>query len=189
MRRARLPTAADVTTMPHMSSDVTSEKRETASSALLAIGSIGPLGHVPASGTVTVAVVGLPCYYLLSRDRLSHVPWPAYLIGLAAFALASVWIHARGDALLGEKDSRKLVWDELVGFFVAVALVPFTWQLAAVAFVLERVLDIVKFPPANWVERHWPGGWGVVGDDVVAGVYTCALLHLGVYYLPGPLGL
>ena len=37
--------------------------------------------------------------------------------------------------------------------------------------------------------RRLPGGWGVVGDDLVAGAYTCVLLHLGVYYLSGPLGL
>ncbi len=154
-------------------------------SALLLIGSIGPLGHLPASGTCTVIAVGVPLYYLLSE--LERLPYAGLVI---AFSLASVWLHARGDALLGVKDSRKLVWDELAGFLVAVAFLPeFTWQLAIAAVILERLLDITKFPPANWVERRLPGGWGVVGDDLVAGVYTCVLLHLGVYYLSGPLGL
>jgi len=148
---------------------------------LLWVGSIGPLGHLPASGTVTVAVIGLPGYYVFSG-----VAWYASLAGLVAFILTSTWLHAAGDALLREKDSHKLVWDELAGFFVAVALLPYTWQLAALAFLLERTLDIAKVPPANWIERHWPGGWGVVGDDLAAGAYTCALLHLGVYYVPGP---
>jgi len=60
---------------------------------------------------------------------------------------------------------------------VAVTLVPFTWQTAVGAFLLERLIDIVKVPPANIIERAWPGGWGVVGDDVVAGLYTWAILQ------------
>ena len=56
--------------------------------------------------------------------------------------------------------------------------------LTVLAFFVERMIDIVKVPPANYVERRWPGGWGVVGDDVVAGLYTCALLHLIIWYKP-----
>jgi len=152
---------------------------------LILIGSIGPLGYLPASGTCTVIAVGVPMYF-----ALSDVPAPVYAGLVVIFSLASVWVHGRGDVLLGEKDSRKLVWDELAGFLVAVAFLDgFTWQLAVAAVILERFFDITKLPPANWVERRLPGGWGVVGDDLVAGVYTCILLHLAAHYLPGPLGL
>lgn len=152
---------------------------------LLMVGSVGPLGRMPASGTVAVTVAGVPLFYAMNAWTA-----PVYVGSVVAFSLASVWLHARGDSLLGEKDSRLLVWDELAGFFVAVAFLPaFTWQLAVAAVAIERLLDITKFPPANWVERHCPGGWGVVGDDLVAGAYTCVLLHLGVSYLPGLLGL
>ncbi|MHC4696007.1 MAG: phosphatidylglycerophosphatase A family protein [Planctomycetota bacterium] len=153
--------------------------RTSAQAALLLAGSIGPLGHLPASGTVTVAVVGIPLYFLM--DTWS---WPIYLIVTVCFTGASIWLHEVGDRLMGTKDSGQLVWDELVGFMIAVAFVPLTWQLTVLAFFLERVIDIVKVPPANYVERRWPGGWGVVGDDVVAGLYTCALLHLIIWYKP-----
>ncbi|MHC5109315.1 MAG: phosphatidylglycerophosphatase A family protein [Planctomycetota bacterium] len=151
---------------------------------LLRVGSLGPLGHMPASGTVTVAVVGLPAFYLLSG-------LPVWI--LASFAVVffflSVWIHERGDRILGEKDSRKLVWDELAGFWVAILAVPFTWQIACVAFLVERAIDIAKIPPANTIENRWPGGWGVVGDDIVAGAYTCAILHLLMQLAPGLMGI
>jgi phosphatidylglycerophosphatase A len=101
----------------------------------------------------------------------------------------AVWVHHVGDRLLGEKDSRKLVLDELVGFAVAMTAVSATWQLVVLGFLLERGLDIAKIPPANIVESKAPGGWGVVGDDVVAGLYTCALLHLTSYLIPGWVGL
>jgi phosphatidylglycerophosphatase A len=114
---------------------------------------------------------------------------PLYLAVTIGFTLLAVWIHDVGDAILGEKDSRKLVWDELVGFLVACALLPtLTWRLLARAFVVERLIDIVKVPPANWVERRWPGGWGVVGDDVVAGLYTRGVLHVAMALVPALTG-
>ena len=148
------------------------------------LGSIGPLGHLPASGTVTVAVIGLPLFWVMHG-------WPPslYVIVTLAFTAGAVYIHHTGDRILGEKDSRRLVWDELAGFLFAVAFVPFTRELAAVAFVVERVLDILKVPPARQIEKYWPGGWGVVGDDLVAGLYTCGLLHLLVHLAPGVVGL
>ncbi|MFQ5461069.1 MAG: phosphatidylglycerophosphatase A [Phycisphaerae bacterium] len=151
---------------------------------IVRIGAIGPLGYLPASGTATVALVGIPVF-ALTRD----CPVSVYLVGLAIFTAGSIWIHDVGDRILGEKDSRKLVWDELAGFFLAVLLVPFTWQLALLALLLERTLDISKVPPANWVENRVPGGWGVVGDDLIAGLYTCLLLHAACHYFPGVLGL
>jgi phosphatidylglycerophosphatase A len=147
--------------------------------------SLGPLGHLPASGSVTVVVVGVPLYYLMSS-------WPIGVrIAVAlGFTLVSVWVHAVGDRMLNTKDSRTLVWDELAGFLFAVILLSeFTFVLAVLAVLIERVLDIVKVPPANWIERSLPGGWGVVGDDVVAGVYTSAVMTILVYWSPAWAGL
>lgn len=161
------------------------QSRSRPQRALLLIGSLGPLGHAPASGTVTVAVVGVPLFWLMHDWSTS-----AYLATTVALTAVSVWIHQTGDRILGEKDSRRLVWDELVGFAIAVALIArFTWQIAAIAFFLERAIDIAKVPPANWIERRWPGGYGVVGDDVVAGLYTCAILHALIRWFPTLLGI
>jgi phosphatidylglycerophosphatase A len=160
------------------------ETLQTRHRLLLLVGSIGPLGYAPASGSVTVGIVGLPLFWVMHS-------WPSivYAVATLSFTLVAVWVHAKGDRILGEKDSRKLVWDELAGFLFAVAFVPFTVRLAVVAFVFERVFDIVKIPPANWIEKRWPGGWGVVGDDVVAGLYTCTVLHLIIRLAPDWVGL
>ncbi len=169
---------------PHNRS-VTQPKPLTAVRTLVVlIGSIGPLGFLPASGTATVAIVGIPLFYL------THAWSDGARIALAAFvALAGVWIHDRGDRWLGEKDSRRLVWDEVAGFLVAILFVPvFTWQLAVVAFLIERTLDILKIQPARWIEDHVPGGWGVVGDDLIAGAYTCAVLHGLLRFAPHAVG-
>jgi phosphatidylglycerophosphatase A len=151
---------------------------------LITVGSLGPLGHLPASGTVTVALLGPPVFWLMHGW-----PWVATTAATLVFALASVRLHTIGDQILGEKDSRKLVWDELAGFLFAVLFLPFTPHLAVLAVVIERALDIAKVPPANWIEKRWPRGWGVVGDDVVAGLYTCLVLHGLVRLAPTLVGL
>lgn len=138
---------------------------------------------MPASGTVTVAVVGIPAFWLLSRQSIT-----VQIAVAVVFTLASIWLHHVGDKLLGEKDSRKLVWDEIAGFLVAIIAVPFTWQLALAAFLIERALDIAKVPPANWIEKKWPGGLGVAGDDIVAGLYTLAALHALIRFAPSLMG-
>ena len=77
------------------------------------------------------------------------MPLGWYLAVSVAFTLFAVWLHDVGDRLLGEKDSRKLVLDELAGFWFAVVIMPLTWQMFTIAFFAERIIDIVKVPPAN----------------------------------------
>lgn len=149
--------------------------------ALLLFGSLGPCGWMPASGTVTVALLGMPSVWLAWRMGLSL---PGYVLITILFTGLAVWVHGVGDKLLGEKDSRKLVLDELAGYWVAMIAVPATWPYIVLGFFIERALDILKIWPANWIERRLPGGWGVVGDDIVAGLYTLGILHLVRFVAP-----
>ncbi len=163
------------------------QPRSMSDKALLFVGSLAYLGFVPfASGTVAVAVAGVPLYLLLAHERglgLEGRPG-VYTAVVAAFTLLSIWVAGHADRVLDEKDSKKNVIDELPGYLVALIGLPVTWQLMAVAFFVERAIDIAKIWPANWIERRVPGGWGVVLDDVVAGLYTLGLLHLGVHFWP-----
>ncbi len=150
-------------------------------------GSLAYLGFVPfASGTVAVAVVGVPLY--LALIGWLKIGWPAYAVFVVVFTLLSVWIADRADKVLGEKDSSKNVIDEIPGYLIAVFALPLTWQIVVAAFFVERAIDIVKIWPATWIERRLPGGWGVVLDDVVAGLYTLGLLHAAVHFAPAWFG-
>lgn len=154
---------------------------------VLFIGSLAYLGYVPvASGTVAVAVAGIPLYLLLVI--VLELSWPQYTLVVVGFTLFSIWIADRTDRVLGEKDSKRNVIDELPGYFIALIGLPVTWQFIVAAFFLERAIDIAKVWPASWVERRMPGGWGVVLDDVVAGLYTLVLLRLGLLLVPGWFG-
>lgn len=171
-----VPTAAETQVERDNGRDGASPVLTRGQRALLLIGSIGPLGHFPASGTVAVAVAGVPLAWWM-RTWLT-VPWCVGVV--VVFSVVSVWLHDLGDRLLGEKDSRKLVWDELAGWFIACLAVPVSWPwgLVVFAFFAERIIDIVKVPPANVIERSVRGGLGVVGDDVIAGVYAMLLVLL-----------
>ena len=70
-----------------------------------------------------------------------------------------------------------MVIDEFVGFFVTVSLLPQSVLMGIVGFFVFRILDIIKPPPARQVEAL-PGGWGIVGDDVVVGIYGQMILWL-----------
>jgi phosphatidylglycerophosphatase A len=75
------------------------------------------------------------------------------------------------------KDPGRVVIDEIVGFWFAVALFPKTLTTVIVGFLVFRLLDIVKPPPARAAERL-PKGWGIVMDDVIVGIYTNLVLRL-----------
>jgi phosphatidylglycerophosphatase A len=155
---------------------------------LLFVGSLGYLGFVPvASGTVAVAVAGVPLYLLLAA--VLKLSWPIYALCTALFTLAAVWVAGATDRLLGEQDSKRNVIDELPGYLIALIGLPVTWQLVVAAFLIERAIDIGKIWPASWVERRVSGGWGVVLDDVVAGLYTLAILHAAARWVPAWVGL
>ena len=68
-------------------------------------------------------------------------------------------------------DPSKVVIDEWVGMWIALLMIPNEWLWLGIAFLLFRVFDIVKVYPANRFERL-PGGWGIMMDDVVAGLYA-----------------
>ena len=150
---------------------------------LLFIGSLAYLGYVPvASGTVAVAVAGIPLYLFLTC--VLCLSRPTYALVVVVFTLLAVYVAHHADRVLNEKDSSKNVIDELPGYLVALIGLPVTWPLVIAAFFVERAIDIAKIWPANWIERHLPGGWGVVLDDVVAGLYTLALLHAARHFAP-----
>jgi phosphatidylglycerophosphatase A len=126
----------------------------------------GPCGYSPlAPGTVgTLGAVPLAW-------ALSLAGWPAYLAATAA--LLGLGIVAAGHAgrYWGVVDASAIVVDEVVGYLLAMAWVPFSWPAAAAAFVLFRVLDVVKPWPASALDRiHSP--LGVMLDDVAAGAYA-----------------
>lgn len=90
-------------------------------------------------------------------------------------------------AASGEHDPGPVVVDEVVGQWLVLAVIPAPGiALYALAFALFRLFDILKPWPVSWADRRIAGGWGVMVDDVLAGVYAAAVLvAVQVYVWPG----
>jgi len=100
----------------------------------------------------------------------------ALLLGLPALFLLGVWICGRVSRRLGVEDYGGIVWDEMVGYWLAVAAAPLHWAWLLAGFLLFRFFDIVKPWPINLVEGHFSGGLGIMLDDIAAALYTLTLL-------------
>ena len=100
---------------------------------------------------------------------LLYLPWPAYFgatLGLAAIAVGSA---GRMAAELGRTDPPEIVIDEIAGMWLAALALPPTLYDLTAAFLLFRLIDIVKPAPIPRLERLG-GGLGIVADDLVAGL-------------------
>lgn len=130
------------------------------------------LGYSPIiSGTVGT-LGGIILFWIFHR-----LPWPLYLATLIAFSFLGIWSADRAERVFQKKDSGYIVIDEIVGFLVAVFLIPWKWPLVVMAFFLFRVMDILKPFPLRSAEKL-PGGLGVMLDDIGAGIYTNVLLQI-----------
>ncbi|MFI5167213.1 MAG: phosphatidylglycerophosphatase A [Thermoanaerobaculales bacterium] len=138
------------------------------------LATVGGLGdRWPAPGTTVGSVVGAALFWAASRLWPNHLLTVA-MLGLAVLVGVSVWACGAEAARRGEPDPHPVVADEVAGQWLALAVVvagrpqPPSLLSLAMAFVLFRVLDILKPWPIFLLER-WPGGWGIVADDLAAG--------------------
>jgi phosphatidylglycerophosphatase A len=157
------------------------EKRRTPA---VWIASVAGAGYFPvAPGTVGSAVsVGMVA--ALDALPLTRTGRHALLI-LAALLIFSVgvWAAGQSETFFGRTDPRHVVIDEVVGQMVTFLMVPHaSWKLLVAGFVLFRIFDVTKPFPAGRAERL-PGGWGIMVDDVVAGVYALGALALLGYMI------
>jgi phosphatidylglycerophosphatase A len=98
----------------------------------------------------------------------------------AAFLIFSVPAASRAENLLHRDDPGEVVCDEVSGQLIALLFLPFSGTVALAAFLLFRAFDIVKPYPVNRLELL-PRGWGIVADDVMAGVYANVVLRFLLY--------
>lgn len=132
---------------------------------------LGPVGLVPGPratyGSAVVAAIGF---------FLPVPPLWLFFVLLALGTLVAVWAAGEAEHVLGH-DANPICVDEAVGQSLALVLVPHTPAAFFAAFALFRVFDIWK-PLGAHQAQALPGGWGVVADDVIAGLVACAAFHV-----------
>ena len=135
---------------------------------------IGCLPLMP--GTyATILSVGL--YLILVK--FSIVTFISILILLN---IAGIWLCGKTNKDIGCNDHPAACFDELATFPICLIGVPFSWTQIIIAFILFRVLDILKPPPINYIDKNMHGGLGVMLDDVVAALITLACMHFLLFF-------
>ena len=135
-------------------------------------------GYIPLAPGTFGAAVGLGLYWLLSP-----LPHHIYIPTVVAFVFLAVWISSKACVLYGTKDPQRITIDEIAGLLITFAFHSWTLVAAIAGFVLFRIFDITKPFPIRWIERRFPSGWGVVLDDVMAGIYANIALWLVIVIL------
>jgi phosphatidylglycerophosphatase A len=136
------------------------------------LASAGYSGNFPFAPGTAGTVVGILVYIIFS-----YFPAPIYLLSLVAVFFLAWWAADRAGIILGRRDSPRIVIDEIVGYLITMVFLPRTLTTIIGGFLFFRVLDIIKPPPARFIDRQMQGGLAVVLDDAVAGIYANLLLQ------------
>jgi phosphatidylglycerophosphatase A len=135
-------------------------------------------GYSPLAPGTAGTIAAVPFFFLLSL-----LPLYGYLAGVLGIGLAACWAAGQAERIFKKKDSPRIVIDEVVGYLVTMIALPARWPYILVGFLLFRAFDILKPPPIRLSERKVPGGYGVVLDDVLAGIYAHIALRLLFVFL------
>ncbi len=143
---------------------------------ILVLASAGYVGYIPIASGTFGSLVAIPLFWGFDALRATSVP--LYLLTYVGAVAAACWIAGQAEVYLQEHDSHKIVIDEVVGYLAATMFLRPTWTHTLLAFVIFRALDVIKPYPAGYIDKHFPGGYGVVLDDVVSGVYSNLILQV-----------
>jgi phosphatidylglycerophosphatase A len=123
-------------------------------------------------------LVAIPLYWWASQ-----LSFAAYIITIVIGFSVGVYLCGYTSRSLGVHDHSGIVWDEIVGYFITMIAVPLDWRWVLAGFVLFRIFDIVKPWPIRWVDKHLQGGFGIMFDDVLAGIFALLTLHFFIYLI------
>jgi phosphatidylglycerophosphatase A len=144
----------------------------------LAISMVFGIGLLPGIPGTFGTAGAIPLYVLMGSLGARY-----RALLLLVVVIGAIWSSHRAQRVLRKADSREIVIDEVAGFLLTTAFLPFTWLTLIAGFLLFRFFDILKPPPIRKIEREVRGGLGVVLDDLVAGVYAHLSLRLLLYML------
>lgn len=135
-------------------------------------------GLAPKAPGTFGTVVAVPLYLLLMNLSL----WPYLAVVVLSFVLG-VYLCGKTAEDLAVHDHPGIVWDEIVGFWIAMIAAPQGWLWIVLGFALFRLFDIWKPWPIKFFDQKVESGLGIMLDDVLAGIYALVIIQLLAYWL------
>lgn len=133
----------------------------------------GTLPYAPGTWGTLVAI---PFYLILAL-----LPSALYVFFTLVAIAGSVWICDKVSKEIKVHDHQGMCLDEIVGYLVTMLYVPIDISWIIVGFLLFRLFDIWKPYPIGDIDKKVKGGFGMIADDVVAGIYACIILHILIW--------
>ncbi|MGB1951515.1 MAG: phosphatidylglycerophosphatase A [Marinobacter sp.] len=128
-------------------------------------------GAAPRAPGTWGSLAAIPLWFCIA-----WLPPAAYWAVVTVAFLVGIWLCGKTADDLKVHDHGGIVWDEFVGMWIALALIPDNIYGILTAFALFRLFDVVKPWPISWIDQRAPGGLGIMVDDVVAGFMALACL-------------
>ena len=130
-------------------------------------------GNVPKAPGTLATFLAIPL-----AIAFAHLTEIFQLALITVFFLLGCIICHHAAIRIGTHDPACIVWDEIVGYCIAMAFLPLTLATIATTFILFRLADIFKPWPISWIEKRIPGGAGIMLDDALAGLATNLVVQL-----------
>jgi phosphatidylglycerophosphatase A len=135
-------------------------------------------GLAPKAPGTFGTLAAVPLVYLLSF----YLPHITYALLTLVACLAGIWICGKTAKDMQVHDDSSIVWDEVAGLMITMFAVPLSWQSVLLGFLLFRIFDILKPWPISYLDKHVHGGFGIMVDDVLAGVFALTCMHTALYF-------
>lgn len=130
-------------------------------------------GLMPIAPGTFGTLAAIPIYLMMVG-----LSWPWYLCLIVIAFIMGVFVCDKVTSELGVQDYSGIVWDEVVGFLITMFMAPVGIVWVVVGFGLFRLFDIWKPQPIRWVDKHVQGGFGIMVDDVLAGLLALAIMQI-----------
>jgi phosphatidylglycerophosphatase A len=135
-------------------------------------------GLAPIAPGTAGTLVAIPFYL-----AMQSLPLTVYAAVTLTCALIGIGICGYAAKRLGVHDHPAIVFDEIVGFFITMFAAPPGLLTLLAGFLLFRLFDAMKPWPISWIDRNVHGGFGIMFDDVIAGVMSLAVLQLAYHLM------
>jgi len=135
-------------------------------------------GLAPLAPGTFGTLAAVPVYWMMSTLALE-----IYLIITLLAFLLGIYLCGFTSRRLGVHDHSGIVWDEVVGYLITMIAVPVSWTWMLAGFILFRFFDVLKPWPIRWADKRLHGGFGIMFDDVLAGIFSLLALHSIQYVL------
>lgn len=128
-------------------------------------------GYLPFIPGTFGSAAGMALYFIIRHNSL------LYACVLLVITILGFWTAGKAAKIFNQKDPRCVVIDEAAGMLISLMFIPYDLKWVITGFLVFRLMDTLKPFPAARIERL-PGSLGIMGDDIVAGIYTNIVLQI-----------